>query len=264
MFCDDTHQKIANYILLSFLCSVFVISATSDAAEIQGDYEVEGTQGKTGDTNHIDFSHWTTMKRHIREERSVPTIHPQKQARNSMGEDPFGSYCVLALHFIVLLVILVYIYRYIRRFIKEFMKEYRKEFQMDSSISSDRLTTVHRSSENSDLFPEFHSLPLRSNRLIVSRRQLCDEIARTDLLCELDRNRGATHASGVGILFIHTSRANYPQGSRESNNAVVEMPPDYVTVIMNDFTNPTKPDFPVVKRSCETPPPEYDKENAFF
>ncbi|GBM49260.1 hypothetical protein AVEN_71007-1 [Araneus ventricosus] len=236
-----------------------IITENEDAT--QGDGEDEGIYDKNGNTTFLDFFHLTTTKRYIRENRTVPTIHPEKHAWNkSLGEELFLSFFIITIHFIVLVAILVYIYKYI----KGFIKEYSAEFNMHSSISSDRLTTVHRSSEQSDFFPEVHRPPTGRNQFPDTRRELCGEPLRTDLLSELDSNRSAADITGVAISFFNSASANYSHGRRESDDSVTEMPPDYDTVVLNDLTNSTKPDFPVVRRTSETPPPEYGKANPFL
>ncbi|CAL1297311.1 unnamed protein product [Larinioides sclopetarius] len=85
MFCTENSQRIAKYVLLNLLCFNFVLSSTIELAQrmengedegIYGEYEDEGTDTENEDILHFDFFQFTTRKRYIWEDWTVPTRDP--------------------------------------------------------------------------------------------------------------------------------------------------------------------------------------------
>ncbi|GBN91993.1 hypothetical protein AVEN_67982-1 [Araneus ventricosus] len=255
MHSDANYQKIALYLLLSFLCSGSVFSATIETgskvyevfdAARQGNDEDEGIYSKdedggiyseNEDASFLDFL--TTTKLYTREERTVPTTDPVECARSSLFKNLSNYLCsfILITAFVVLMGWLIYMYLTIER-------NLYGESPSHLSTSSDRFVAVHRSTEQSDFFPEVHRPVTGRNQVPYSGRECCGEPVKTDLFSKLDSNRGAADTLRVAISFINSASPNSDR--RESDVAVTEMSPVHSSVVAKDLTNPTKPAFPVV------------------
>ncbi|GBN25501.1 hypothetical protein AVEN_76892-1 [Araneus ventricosus] len=243
--------EIAKYVLLSLLCFDSAFSATIETAQKLGDYEDEGIYGEYEDERndaedggilHLDFFRFTTRKRYIWEDWTVPTRDPVDYGDSSSSTN-FLLYVIVPISVVGIVGTLLY---YCIKNLSE-NNCYSAEFESHSSIIANRFTAVHRP-------------PIRRNQYADSR----GEPAMRVLFSELDSNGGAAHATGATISFVNSPYASTTQDRREPDHTVAEKPPDYSTVTLSDLVNPTKPDFPAVKSESETPPPEYGKRNPFL
>ncbi|CAL1297310.1 unnamed protein product [Larinioides sclopetarius] len=235
---------------MSFLYYDSVFSTTTEVTQrqengedegIYGEYEDEGTDTENEDILRLDFFRFTTRKRYIWEDWTVPTRDPD------YGESSSSTNVLL---YIILPILVSGIGGTLLYFCFKNWSENdccSDESDSHSSISADRFTTVQRP-------------PIGRNQYTDSRR----EPEMRDLFSELDNIGGAAHLTDPTISLVNSIYANSTQDRREAENVVAEKPPDYSTVTLNDLVNPTKPAFPVVKKDSETPPPEYGKGNVFL
>ncbi|XP_055931166.1 uncharacterized protein LOC129961664 [Argiope bruennichi] len=249
MFHAANFQKLTKYVFLSFLCLDSVLSAAIETAQNLEDDEDRDIYGDVEPINDADenifrndFFRFTTRKRYIWEDWTVTTDDPGDfEDYEPSNHTSFQILLVVGLIFGTLAFTIAF--TYIIKRLKE----------------SDCCSDESYSHQSADIFTTVHRPPGRRANLPVQVHR-----PPRDLFNELDSNLGAVNFTGTTISFVNSTYASSSQGRTETANAVPERPPDYATVALNDFVNPTQPAFPAVKKDTETPPPEYGKGNSLF
>ncbi|KAF8794008.1 uncharacterized protein LOC129989507 [Argiope bruennichi] len=255
MFCSVNSRKITNCVLLSCLSFDFVFSAATETAQrLEDDVDggifdgIENEDINSGDSRilHDDYFRFTTKRRYIWDDYTIPTPDPTDHKDTSSFAD-FGSFMLQVIIPIVIPgLVIFFLFLLVKRLIAK--KCCATESNSHSSTPSGGFTAVHRPPRERDGTPDASS----------------GAQTRADLFNELGSNQSRVYSIRVDISVANSASASSSQGVREAGDVFTEKPPDYSTVTLSDLINPTKPAFPVVKKGNETPPPEYGKENQFF
>ncbi|GBN67405.1 hypothetical protein AVEN_236334-1, partial [Araneus ventricosus] len=207
----------------------------------QGDGEDEEIYDENGNTTLLDFFNLTNTKQYIREDRTVPTVYPEKYVRNSLLNNLIALITVISL---LTFFVIFNVYVTIR------IKYFNKCSANENSLSSlERFPRVHRSYQQSNFCPEVQRLPTGRNSSPDSRREFYGELLRTDLFSELYSNFGSADTTGVAISYTNSASSASSHGRGEADDTVLNIPLE--TVILNDLNNPPSKLFPLFKNDIE-------------